>query len=357
MLSRPLHRLRAEIIDAALLIPEHRLLWRDLASRHPELDAPSFDPEFVCSLAEYVADCRIAILHRGSRVVGYVPFALRKGEKVGRPIPMCDYQVVVVEPGTAPDVRELMLSLGLRSWHVENLPILQQCFMRVPCSQTTASPRVVLRAGYQAYVDELSASGRSGKNVRTKLRLLERDHGPISLRHGVRDDDALERLLHFKAERFAVSGVFEPWIYRALGRFHRLSDGPVTGHLSVVKAGESEVAYLFCLKRGALLYYWFPTFNPAFRKYSPGIISLWLLIRDLPSLGCDRLDLGPGGETYKAYFANAELRVVTGEVDANSYVMVMRRTYRRILQSARGSAVTKKCVKPIARWLQRCTGA
>ena len=61
------------------------------------LDAPPFDPEFVCGLGLHVPNCKVAVLHRRSDIVGYLAFAMARGEKIARPIPMCDYQPIILK--------------------------------------------------------------------------------------------------------------------------------------------------------------------------------------------------------------------------------------------------------------------
>jgi CelD/BcsL family acetyltransferase involved in cellulose biosynthesis len=341
------------IVEAANLSNEHRARWSALARQQPAFDAPAFHPEFVCGLAQHIPGCKVAILRRGASAIGYLPFAQTADGKVAGPVPMCDYQPIILAPDYQFDARATLRALGLRSWIFENVLAHQ-----LPTNEATHltiahSPRVLLADGFAAYRAELEAAGKSGRNVQTKIKLLRRDHGPVELIHNVADEGALSRLLQFKAARYAPNGQFPFWVRDALAHFHQLQIGPVTGHLSILKASQQEVAYLFCLKLGELLYFWFPTFDPAFRRYSPGMVALWLLIADIDHLGCSTIDLGPGGEAYKAYFANNKIEIGSGRVDSSAVVAATRRTFRHLEQSLRSSHPAQIYIKPAVRLLRR----
>jgi CelD/BcsL family acetyltransferase involved in cellulose biosynthesis len=341
------------IVEAANLSNEHRERWSALARQQPTLDAPAFQPEFVCGLAQHIPGCKVAILRRGTDVVGYLPFAqVPAEEKVAGPIPMCDYQPIILAPGCQFDPRAILRSLGLRSWIFENV-LAHQLPNQATHLTIAHSPRVLLAGGVEAYRAEMEAAGKSGSNVQTKIRLLRRDHGPVKLIHNVTDENALSRLLQFKARRYAPSGQFPLWVREALAYFHQLQNGRVTGHLSILKASQHEVAYLFCLKVGKLLYFWFPAFDPAFRRYSPGMVALWLLVADIDLLGCNTIDLGPGGEAYKSYFANAQIEIGCGRVDSSAGVAAARRIFRQLEQRVRSSNPTQRYIKPAVRLLRR----
>lgn len=63
---------------------------------------------------------------------------------------------------------------------------------------------------------------------------------------------------------------------------------------------ENEVAATFFGYRAPDAYYLYNSaFNPKFREVSPGIVGLYLLIEQLVSSECRRIDLLKGDETYK----------------------------------------------------------
>lgn len=338
------------IVEAANLSDEHRERWSELLRQQPIFDVPAFHPEFVCGLAQYIPGCKVAILRRGTSVAGYLPFAQTGHGKVAGPIPMCDYQPIILARDCHFDARATLRALGLRSWMFENVLAQQLPSDQATQLTITHSLRVELANGFDTYRAELKAAGKSGRHVQNNIRLLRRDHGRIELIHNIADESALSRLLQFKAARYAPNGQFPFWVREALAHFQQLQSGPVTGHLSILKAGQQEVAYVFYLKLNELLYFWFPTFNPLFRKYSPGMLALWLLIADMDDLRCSTIDLGPGGEAYKAYFANGQIEIGCGRVDASAVVAATRRIFRHLKQSLRPA---QSYIKPAVRLLRR----
>ncbi len=142
---------------------------------------------------------------------------------------------------------------------------------------------------------------------------------------------------------------FPPFVHNVLWRFFRQRTGGVTGNISMLMAGDCEIALLYWLKVGRLLYYWFPTYDPVYQNYSPGLLLVWTLLNELASLGCDTVDFGPGGEPYKEYFANAHLTVYSGEVDSNTMVAAVKTASDRLHRVIRSSAAAQNYVKPVWR--------
>ena len=339
------------LVPASELSIQHRALWSDFLSLNVEYDAPSFYPEFVCGMGQYIPECKIAILHRGSKILGYLPFSTISNERIARAIPMCDYQAIIGIPRVEWNMRGVLRAAGLRSWIFENLP-RHQLPSEATYMSTGLSPRVHLEEGFERYRAELVAAGKSARNILNKIKRLERRYGPLTLIHDVADRPALTRLLELKAERFAPREGFPDWVNSTLGYFHRRRRGSVTGMLSVLKASDENVAYLLSLKVKDLLYYWFPAFEPKYREYSPGMILVWLLIRDLNALGCTKIDFGPGEEIYKQYFANRWLEIGSGRLDTNDVVAAARRFYRYFEHRLRSSAAAQKYIKPVVRKLR-----
>ncbi len=323
------------VVPACDLSYEHWALWSDFLRLNAQWDGPAFQPEFVCGLAHCIPDCKIAILHRGSNIIGYLPFQQLRW-RVARTIPLCDYQAIIGVPDIS-DMREVLRLAGLRSWIFQNL-LQVQTPRQATYLSIHFSPRAQLQDGFEAYQAELAAAGKSARHILNNIRRLERSHGPISLNHGIADEAVLSRLLELKAERYITNSRFPDSVNQTLVYFHRRTTGPVTGLLSVMRAADKDITYLFSLKFNDLLYYWFPAFEPQYQKYSPGIIMLWLLIQDLKDLNCTKIDFGPGSQSYKEYFANRRIKVVSGRLDAHESVAVARRFYRYIRRRVRASS-------------------
>jgi len=343
--------LTAEIISAANLTPEHREQWLCFVAENAALDGPCFHPDFISGIARYVPECRVLLWRRGGTVIGYLPFK-RCGRARGRTIPMCDYQAILGAPELARDFRDSLRIAGVRAWEFDNLIGTQVPLAQATSVRLTRSPRVEMREGFDAYVQGLKQAGKSGRNILNKLRLLERDHGSVTFQQGVGESALLRQMLDWKARRFTADGKFPAWVGETLHHFLAQRGGPVTGVLSVLKAGESVVAIHFGVRVGRLHYYWFPAYDEAFAKYTPGWLLVWFLLKHLPELGCDTLDFGPGGEAYKEYFANAHREFGTGLIETSESMARLHRGYARMNETLRQSALAQRWVKPAVHWLR-----
>lgn len=341
--------MECQIVDAACLSKEHQKRWSNIVQQIPSLDAPSFYPEFICTLAKYIPHCKIGLLSDKANVFGYLAFSEVPGTKIARAIPMCDYEPIIVEPGRRLEVREILRAMEYRSWQFQSLPSGQISLATATCVSASCSPRALLLNGFDDYRATLAATGKSSKKFRTAIRLLERDHGTVSLMHDVADEDVLRRLLQLKAQQYTAEGEFPPFVHAILAEFLKNKTGRLSGKLSLLRAGNHEVASVFCLKAQGLLYYWFPAYDQTFHKYSPGLLLIWLLMENLPALECDRMDFGPGGEPYKEYFSNANLTVYSGNVHANPFLAAGHRTYDLLERKIRSSALVQNYVKPFLR--------
>ena len=101
-------------------------------------------------------------------------------------------------------------------------------------------------------------------------------------------------------------------LVRSLAESH--DDLELDGVLTTLHAGDRLVAAHFGLRSGRRLAWWFPTYDPEFGRYSPGLA----LLLDLTTLACDRgidvIDLGRGEHSYKLRVANGTDHVAQGIV-------------------------------------------
>jgi CelD/BcsL family acetyltransferase involved in cellulose biosynthesis len=68
----------------------------------------------------------------------------------------------------------------------------------------------------------------------------------------------------------------------------------------VYRRGGELVAAEICLIDGEDLHFWFPAYNPAYSRYSPGLLLTFDIIRHTANLGQKVFDFGSGGEAYKS---------------------------------------------------------
>ena len=65
----------------------------------------------------------------------------------------------------------------------------------------------------------------------------------------------------------------------------------------------------------ASLHVWFPAFDPAFARYSPGLILFRELAKAAAARGIRRIDLGKGPERYKVELKTGDVAIAEGSID------------------------------------------
>jgi CelD/BcsL family acetyltransferase involved in cellulose biosynthesis len=76
--------------------------------------------------------------------------------------------------------------------------------------------------------------------------------------------------------------------------------GSASLRAGVYRRGDELVAAEICLMEGEDLHFWFPAYNPAYSRYSPGLLLTFDIIRHAAGLGIKLFDFGSGGEAYKS---------------------------------------------------------
>ena len=74
--------------------------------------------------------------------------------------------------------------------------------------------------------------------------------------------------------------------------------------LSAIWAGDTLVAAHFGVANRGILHYWFPVYDPAFHRYSPGTQLLLDVCRGAAERGIHTIDLGYGQHAFKHKFTN-----------------------------------------------------
>lgn len=314
-----------DVLAAGELTPALAERWTALIDGNPDLRTPMLRPQLFRLIGRDLPNARVAVLSGQSGPEAVFPYLATPHDAL--PVPMCDYQAVVSSAGYAVDLRQTLRMCGLTGWTFDAWIGSGPMAAQSTVLRRDTSPRVTLPGGdVEAYRQELRAAGRSMRNLATKRRLLERDHGPIRFELHAGTREPLESILRWKDLRFG--GVDSVWVRSVLEAVLTSADDDFTGVLSALYAGDRLVAAHLGIRSADTLYYWFPAFDDAFSRYTPGWIMVNHLIDSLPVLGCTTLDFGPGGERYKRYFANDGLPYLAGVVECRTPRNLMRAAAR-----------------------------
>ena len=342
-----------ELIPANRLPLELQKDWRRLQLAEPRLAGPCFHPLLYQSIAEHVPGVMVAVRITASGRHAFWPHLQTDGGRTARPVPACDYQSAIAATDEQWDVCGSLRRMNLKRWYFDNL--LAFAGAQPPrFSMAGRSPRVLLDGGIDAYIAARKKAGRSGRNLRTHRRLMQRNHGPV--RFVAQADGALvlPALLRWKADRFHG---FADWARGTIERIHSRRDPEFGSVLSALYAGDTLVAAHFGLRCDGILHYWFPGFNPEFSRYSASLLLIEDLVAELPRLQCRILDLGPGNEPYKEYFANASIEIWSGQYDLSflwSYAMQMKRSLKNFVLA---HPLLHRAARPLAQLLRKSAGA
>jgi len=351
--------MNAAVFPLHELPPEHAAGWaaaQAAAARAatPRFRGPCFHPEFFRRVGRHYPAARVAVVTAAGRT-GYLPHTLDARGRFAQPVPLCDYDALVSDASEPWDVAALLRALGVAAWHPAHLCGLADLAGTGRELATEAALRVELHGGAEAYFAKLNAAGRSLRHLTAARRRLERDLGPLRFELDSPDAELLTTLLRWKAERFDGGTPPVPWIPALLREWHAERGGRVRPLLSVLWAGQHLIAAHFGVHAQGVLHYWFPAFAPEHGRYSPGAQLIEQLIRELHQVECEVLDLGPGGERYKRYFANGSMPVTRAYLERTSIHTTPRRWRRMLMRSVRRRSWWARGVRPLARAVRRAS--
>ncbi|MEU6482125.1 GNAT family N-acetyltransferase [Streptomyces sp. NPDC047017] len=328
-----------------------RAAWTAMQSKahlhgSPELANPFLSPEFALAVGRCRRGVRVAVVREGGEPAAFFPFQ-RSAAGVGRAVGLgvSDCQGLVHRPGFSCDTRELLRACRLAVWEFDHLAQGQRPF-EAGASGIFPSPVMDVDRGYDAYLRELRS--RSPKFTRTTLakdRRLGRDAGPVRYVHDERDPAMLATLMAWKSAQYRRTGRSDRfahgWITALVTRLFHTRAEPFAGLLSVLYAGGRPVAAHFGLRTERVLACWFPAYDPAFAKYSPGLVMHLRMAEAAAADGIAYLDLGRGQKEYKDSLKTRELSVSEGWVTRRHPVAAGHRARRAPVRALRNAVQTR----------------
>ncbi|MCX5335301.1 MULTISPECIES: GNAT family N-acetyltransferase [unclassified Streptomyces] len=341
-----------------------RAAWTSLQSKahlqgSPELANPFLSPEFALAVGRYRRGVRIAVVREGGEPAAFFPYQ-RSVTGVGRAVGLgvSDAQGLVHRPGFAWDAQELLRACGLAVWEFDHLVEGQEAFA-VGATGSFPSPVMDVDQGYEAYLAHLrSHAPKFTRTTLAKERRLGRDAGEMRYVHDERDPAALRTLMGWKSAQYRRTGRSDrfahEWITHLAERlFHTRSD-PFAGILSVLYAGGKPIAAHFGLRTERVLACWFPAYDPAFSKYSPGLVLHLRMAEAAAADGIAYLDLGRGQKEYKDSLKTREITVSEGWVTRRHPVALGHRARRAPVRALRNTVQSRpELFEPADRILKR----
>jgi CelD/BcsL family acetyltransferase involved in cellulose biosynthesis len=165
------------------------------------------------------------------------------------------------------------------------------------------------------------------------------------------DPSAIEALFSWKSSQYQRTGTFDffslPWVRRLLQELNTQDSTEFGAIVSALYFGEQVIAVHFGMRYRNVLASWFPAYDPAYLRFSPGLILLTRLLEALPEEGISRVDLGRGDERYKQSFLTERFDVVEGAVDSRVFRRAMRRSWVAVRQWAETTSAAQRPLRLI----------
>lgn len=332
------------------LTPEQLARWSQLQAADPLLASPYFSPGFSLAVGRVRPDARVAIIEHEGRIAGFFPFQKRPfGLGIPMGGPLSDYQAIIGAGHAAIDTEALLRGCGLAGFAFTNFLAAEDAFKPYH-RRVDPSHQIDVSAGVDGFMAERRAAGSEViPTTLRKRRKIEREVGP--LRWVLKDTDpvSLERVIAWKRDQYrrtrAVDGFAYRWPAALLADLHRIDGPEFGGVLSTLWAGDRMIAGHMGMRSRTVWHYWYPVYDPAFGKYSPGQVMLLTMVETCAELGARVIDLGKGAYIHKLRLGNKAVDVAEGYVGRTSLATAARR-----LRSGFEQTVQRLPLGPVAHW-------
>lgn len=293
--------------------------WRLLQRSETALGNPFLSPEFAIAIDRARPRARVAVRRRNAVTDAFFAFEVGRfgvAERIGTGL--SDQQAVVCPSEDPWDLQDLLAATGLHALRLENVPAA-----RLPVSARRVvrypSPVIDLRRGFDDYLDSRRHVSRSMlRTVRRKKRKLEREVGPVRFEFDARDPSALRSVMQWKSRQYLRLAEWDrfaaPDVVAVVDELFESQAPGCAGTLSLMYAGDVLAAAHFGLRNQTVLCSWFPSYNPALARYSPGLLLHLLMARDAAHRGISTFDLGRGEHGYKDLLKTDDLVLARGSV-------------------------------------------
>jgi CelD/BcsL family acetyltransferase involved in cellulose biosynthesis len=286
--------------------------WRAFVWADPRLESPFFSPDYAAAAGRLAPGAAVAILRRDGRATGFLPYQRRGRALQPLAAPISDYHGLILSPEETASPAEVLRRLSAARYN-------STAWVGPPPQgrvQVRRSMHAVLDDGFEAWRKARSKANGSLKDKARRLRGLERDHGPPVFALHDPDPSALEWLLARKRSQYRATAQHDVFacgwtsaVLRALVEARRPDFG---GTVSTLRIGGRLIAAEFALRDARTHHLWFPAYDPAYAKYSPGALLLIEAMRQAADEGITRIDFGPDLESYKGEFADPGQDVYEG---------------------------------------------
>ena len=296
-LSQPIDIVRPQDLTAA-----DAVLWAAFIAARPELSGPYFDLRYIQTIAAAVPQAFVARFRRGDEVTGYFPYQLRSGVVQPLGAPLSDYHGVIAAAGFVPDFDTLLRAAGAKRMEFQGWV---GAISGKAATLTLKRRQADASQGYAHWqVTQNEAHHKFFKNIGRCQRNVEKDFGGFDFTWERVTPEVLDWTLDLKREQYKKTGMHDVfacgWTRALLDDLAALDDESYGLRAGVFRHDGKIVAAEISLMGADEVHLWFPAYDPAYYRYSVGILLTVAIIRELSARGIKRFDFGTGGEDYKS---------------------------------------------------------
>jgi CelD/BcsL family acetyltransferase involved in cellulose biosynthesis len=311
--------LRVDVLDVEALGPSERRVWDEFVRADARLQSPFFAFDYARIAGEIAPRAHVAVIHRAGRIVGFLPFQRRGAGVQPLAAPLTDYHGLIAAPGAKPDLRQVLQALRTPAYRFSGL---------VGEGGEAVEPRRTMRAdlarGFDAYyAARRTAFSKYHRDKERAARSMERDHGPPEYTVDDREPGLLDWLLTRKRAQYAATGQHDVfacgWTEALLRRLLTETGSAFGGRIATLRLKGEIVAAEYSLRSGGAYHFWFPAYDPAFSRCSPGALLTLETMRRVAGEGVTSADFGLDAEGYKKYYADAGETVFEGVLAAEPW--------------------------------------
>ena len=338
---------------------EHYEAWLRIQRSNSSLESPFFHPGYAKAVSRVRSDVRVGIAIENDVPIAFLPFQ-KVGARAAEPVGgrLNDFHGLIAMPDAQVTLPQMVSAVGLRSWKYHGLLSSESMEGTL---DSYPSPYIDTSQGYEHFLASAKRQSSTIKRHAQKFRALERDFGPVRLEHDVRDTHLLEHLICLKRAKYALTKAFDvlsvDWCANLLREVYATNEAGCRGVLSGLYAGDSLIGVHLGIQLGAVLQYWFPVFDPRFKKYSTGTQLILDVARAATDDGVTTIDLSYGPEPFRYRVGTGSWVVARGEVQASPLMRSINRN-KYLLDQAIKKLPFKNTIKNVVRsWAPRVGSA
>lgn len=310
-----LRDLDAQIVPPAAITPQQRALWSSMLRTGAADGDPFLSHAYISAVAAVRPGVHVAVIGRGGEIDAFFAFQFPTlwHRLVGQGAPpgghLTDAFGVVCGTDFRITPAQLLPICGIHYIAFSHLPAAQRGAGLSGATSEAGAP-IDLSMGWENYYGDLCRRRRQiVSDLDRRRRNLVSALGPLHFCFAEpHPQNHVHNVIAGKIEQYRRTGVADAladqWSRDLLVRLANGDDPDCRGIVSTLHAGETWVSSHFGLLGRNRLHYWFPVYNPALRRYAPGHLLLWEIMRQAGAHGVIRIERGTGTQPWKRLFAN-----------------------------------------------------